>query len=52
MLAQHFLRVYNNKHIFSNSEDSRDSLEAAIKAQFQRYTISVIGCVAFFAATK
>lgn len=52
MLAQRFLRIYNNKHIFSNREDSRDSVEAAIKAHFQHYTLSVIGCVAFFTATK
>jgi ubiquinone/menaquinone biosynthesis C-methylase UbiE len=51
-LARRFLRIYNNKRIFSNLDDSLESLETALKAHFPHYMLSTTGCVAFFAATK
>lgn len=52
LLAKRFLRIYNNKGIFSNIEDSSATLEAAITTHFQRYTVNIAGCVALFTATK
>lgn len=47
-LARYLLRVYNTKHIFSNTEDSLDTLRQALNEQFRRHTLQTHGCVAFF----
>lgn len=47
--ARRLMRVYNQKGIFSNEQDSLDGLASAMQKHFERYTIRVVGCVALFA---
>ena len=48
-LAKRFMDAYNARGLFGNTHDSLEGLEAALKAHFPRYTLSVRGCVALFA---
>lgn len=47
-LAHRLLRTYNAKGIFSNTEDSRETLEQVLSQHFSLYDVHVVGCVAFF----
>lgn len=47
-LARSFLRTYNAKGIFSNSQDSQEALERVLDEHFREYQVHVVGCVAFF----
>jgi len=42
------MKQYNATGIFSNQEDDREGLEAALATLFHRYEIEVKGCVALF----
>jgi SAM-dependent methyltransferase len=46
--AQRLMDVYNKKGIFSNQQDSLESLQRALHQRFKRVSIEVIGCVALF----
>jgi ubiquinone/menaquinone biosynthesis C-methylase UbiE len=50
LLAKVHLKFYNSRKIFSNTHDSLEDLEGILEKHFQKYTLKVIGCVAFFAA--
>ena len=47
-LAQHLMNFYNQKGIFSNTNDDLSGLENALKQRFENVVIEVVGCVALF----
>lgn len=49
VLAKTLMQIYNSKRIFANQDDNAADLESALKGNFRRRSIHVIGCVAFFA---
>lgn len=49
-LAKRLMAVYNKKGIFSNTEDTLEGLEAALKQRFSDVSIEVVGCAALFSA--
>ena len=50
MQARVLMRIYNRKGIFSNTRDTRESLERALHKRFKESQITVHGCVALFRA--
>ncbi|MBZ4423174.1 class I SAM-dependent methyltransferase [Myxococcus sp. RHSTA-1-4] len=48
--ARLLMRLYNRKGIFSNQEDTLESLERALHTRFKESQISLHGCVALFRA--
>ncbi len=50
ILARRLMNFYNKRRVFTNSEDSLQSLEEVLRSRFQRVTIETRGCVALFAA--
>ncbi|MCK7611013.1 class I SAM-dependent methyltransferase [Roseibium sediminicola] len=49
-IARKLMAVYNSKGVFSNEDDTRDTLEAALALRFEEVRIEMIGCVALFSA--
>ncbi len=47
-LAKRFLKVYNQRRIFTNTNDSYEDLKAILAHNFQEYSLHLVGCVAFF----
>jgi SAM-dependent methyltransferase len=47
-----FMRRLNQRGVFDNLHDHRDSLEAALAGEFASYEIAVEGAMAFFTARK
>jgi len=50
LIAKALISLYNKTGIFGNANDNLADLEQALRESFQSYTLSVVGCVAFFAA--
>lgn len=48
--AQRLMKLYNRKGIFSNAQDTRQGLEAALNARFRDLKIEIMGAVALFEA--
>jgi ubiquinone/menaquinone biosynthesis C-methylase UbiE len=48
LLYKLFNRIYNNRLIFSNSNDSLNGLEDILKSNFSNYELELIGSVALF----
>lgn len=48
--AQWLMNLYNRKGIFSNAQDTRDALAAALYRRFSNVRIEMIGAVALFEA--
>ncbi|MEX2964443.1 class I SAM-dependent methyltransferase [Microbulbifer sp. TYP-18] len=48
--ARKLMAIYNNKGIFSNTEDCREDLESHLADRFSSYHIEITGCVALFSA--
>lgn len=48
--ARRLMRVYNEKKIFSNTEDSLDELQSQLTRRYTGVEVNVIGCVALFRA--
>ncbi|MCD4719759.1 MAG: hypothetical protein K8S13_07835 [Desulfobacula sp.] len=40
--------IYNKKSIFSNLHDNAADLEAILNNNFEKYTVRIVGSVAFF----
>ena len=51
-VARRLMALYNEKGIFSNTEDSLEDLEAHLAAKYRSYNIKLEGCVAVFWASK
>lgn len=49
-LAKRLMAFYNKKGIFSNTEDTRDGLEATLLKRFSEVRITTVGCAALFSA--
>lgn len=49
--AQVLMNYYNNKGIFSNSNDTEEDLEAALRKRFRNVRIARKGTVVLFEAT-
>lgn len=50
--GRQLMRIYNRKGIFSNTADSSEQLEHALRRSFARYSLEVVGAVALFVAWK
>jgi len=50
--ARKLMAIYNAKGVFSNENDTRETLEMALTARFKDVQIEVIGCVALFSASR
>ncbi|KAI0080997.1 S-adenosyl-L-methionine dependent methyltransferase [Panus rudis PR-1116 ss-1] len=50
ILGRTLLGVYNRKGIFSNENDSKESLEGALREHFRVVEVTVVGNVALFSA--
>lgn len=50
--AQRLMNIYNKKGVFSNSQDTFQDLEKALKGTFKDVKIERRGCVALFEAKK
>lgn len=50
LLASQLMGVYNRRGIFSNQQDDLDSLREQLSMRFTDVSITVVGCVALFAA--
>ncbi|WP_164012080.1 class I SAM-dependent methyltransferase [Pyxidicoccus trucidator] len=48
--ARFLMRTYNRKGIFSNEQDTRESLERALRKRFKESHVTVQGCMALFRA--
>lgn len=48
--AKRLMALYNKKGIFSNTQDSLESLKSELQARFSNVRIEITGCVARFAA--
>ncbi|QDT66563.1 class I SAM-dependent methyltransferase [Calycomorphotria hydatis] len=48
--AKRLMATYNRKGIFSNTEDSPEALEAALRERFEEVTVELVGCAAIFTA--
>ncbi|MES0809325.1 class I SAM-dependent methyltransferase [Roseibium sp. SCPC15] len=51
-LARKLMRIYNGKGIFSNENDTRESLELELSRRFKNVDIEMMGCVALFSANQ
>ena len=51
LTARRLLDLYNEKGVFNNRTDDRDSLEIGLRQRFSRVEIEQEGCVAIFRAT-
>ena len=51
LAARRLLDLYNEKGVFNNRTDDRDSLEIGLRQRFSRVEIEQEGCVAIFRAT-
>jgi ubiquinone/menaquinone biosynthesis C-methylase UbiE len=45
------MKIYNNKGIFNNWQDSADDLRAILNAHFEKVEVNICGTVALFSAT-
>ena len=50
--ARKLMAFYNEKGIFSNTEDSLEDLSELLASRYSHYSIEVTGCCALFAATR
>lgn len=50
LAARALLKLYNSRHIFGNTADSRAALEEALAARFSEHRVEIEGCVALFVA--
>lgn len=50
-IARKLMRIYNGKGVFSNENDTRTNLEAALMRRFSNVDIEMMGCVALFSAS-
>ncbi len=48
--ARALMRFYNAKGIFSNQQDSVESLRRELAARFEQVRVEIVGCAALFAA--
>lgn len=51
-LARKLMAIYNGKGVFSNEQDTRETLESELSARFSSVNIRMIGCVALFSARQ
>lgn len=51
-LARKLMKFYNSKGIFSNTTDTQDALEAALRSRFNTVSIELAGGVALFSAAN
>lgn len=51
-LAHLYMKIFNSNGVFSNYDDRREDLEAALSVTFRKYEVTTRGCVAFFRAWK
>lgn len=49
-LAKRVMALYNQRGIFSNTQDSLEGLGSALAQRFEKVTIEVVGCVALYSA--
>ena len=47
-LAKALMKVYNKKGVFSNENDSLESLESVLNGKLKNCSVEVVGCVALF----
>ncbi|MEM9630326.1 MAG: class I SAM-dependent methyltransferase [Pseudomonadota bacterium] len=50
--ARKLMRIYNDKGVFSNENDTRECLEAELSRRFRSVDIEMMGCVALFSASE
>lgn len=48
--ARFLMKTYNRRGVFSNEQDTRESLEHALQKRFKESQVTVHGCVALFRA--
>lgn len=48
--SRKLMKFYNDKHIFCNDADDFATLKSELNARFNHVSITVVGCVALFAA--
>jgi ubiquinone/menaquinone biosynthesis C-methylase UbiE len=51
-MAKKLMKFYNDKGVFTNTEDRYADLEKILKEKFSSYQIKQMGCVALFSAVK
>ncbi|MCV0423839.1 MAG: class I SAM-dependent methyltransferase [Roseibium sp.] len=50
--ARKLMKIYNGKGVFSNENDTRESLETELSHRFKNVDIEMMGCVALFSASE
>ena len=51
-IARKLMRIYNGKGVFSNENDTLESLETELSRRFGKVELEMVGCVALFTARE